>query len=117
MKTEFAACGAARGGPFGVDAEALLGGLRIFVEVRGEVDHHIVIGNARDIVGVEHVAVRAAREIIGGEKMADVHAEIAAAARDKYVHLSSRGSSIRNRKFVVINSDRHESIEGAASDH
>jgi hypothetical protein len=74
------------GSAFGVRAKTIARRLWAFVEVRGEVNDRIVVGDARSVVRVENVKPGAARKIVGLEETAHMDAEITAATRDENFH-------------------------------
>src|SRR5215213_9035947 len=71
------------GRPLRVGAKAAFSSRRVFVQMRGQMYDHIVVGDHARVVRVEDIQMRAARVVVGIEETTDVRAEITAAACDE----------------------------------
>src|SRR5689334_23088736 len=74
----------------------------MLVEVRGEMNHRIVLADSLHVVRIEDVETRAAGKIVGGEKLADVSSQVTTATGNKNSHLLAPLSAVtppRARSF------------------
>src|SRR5688572_32744781 len=56
--------------------------------MRGQVNHHIVVGRHRRVMWVQDVEIRAAREVVRVEETAYVESQIATTAGHQNFHIS-----------------------------
>ena len=58
-------------GALGVSAKTAFGGFGAFIQMGGEMDDDVVIGEKRHIVRIKHVQIGAAREIFSVEESSE----------------------------------------------